>query len=185
MIAADTIPVYNYSHLANFGLDNGAIWTDTLRGIPVWTCTDWIEWFNALNTKYGEAKAKEIWKYFWAAGVSTIGGGLGMVQAGSGVAYDSVPLDCRTFNTEFRDFIDTYGLIDSVYTGIGSITKPIGFAVSGVNDIANGVSGITGAIANVGKILKWLIPAVLITVTILMIIKINRGQDLRFWKKSK
>ncbi len=80
MIAYNSIPVYNYSYLANALTPSyDAVFTDVIRKVPVWTCDDWIEWFSALKSKYGEAKAKETWSYFWNLGSSVSSGGAGEV----------------------------------------------------------------------------------------------------------
>ncbi len=154
-IVYNSIPVYNYSHIYNAGLDNGAIYTDTVSGKPLWTCADWVTFFKALSAKYGEAKAKDIWTYWWNLGLSKSAGGAGDSKAGSGLVYDSVPLDCRTFDSDFRVFLDKYKLKDVVYRGLGVITKPIGVGV----DIVKNASE---AVDNTSKVLKYAVPVLVV-----------------------
>ncbi len=156
VIDFNSIPVYNFSYVANAVTTNSAaIFTDVFRNEPVWTCADWIAFFNALNTKYGEAKAKQIWSNWWILGLSKSAGGKGDIRAGSGLVYDSVPLDCRTLNTDFRKFIDKYKLSDVVYKGLGVITMPLGTGVDIVTNVAD-------AVKNTSTALKYVVPSVVI-----------------------
>jgi len=155
MIDYKSIPVFNYSYVANAVSPSVAIFTDKSRNVPVWTCADWITFFNALKDKNGEASAKEIWSWWWNLGLSKSAGGMGDGRAGSGLVYDSVPLDCRSFNSDFRTFLDKYKLSDTVYKGLGNITKPIGVVTDVVGDVGS-------AISSTGKILKYGIPILLI-----------------------
>lgn len=176
MITYDTIPVYNYSLIANTG-QTTAIWTDAFRKLPVWTCADWIEWFEELKKQYSESTAKSVWKYFWSLGVSKSGGGMGDIRAGSGLIYDSVPLDCRTFNTDFRNFLSKYNLNDAVYTGLGNIAIPIGAGVDVVKHIAGAVGSVASGIDTTGKVLKYAIPALFIAgVGLLLIYGYKKAQ---------
>ena len=85
-ITFDSIPVYNYSYLANAFVPVPAIFTDKFTNLPVWTCADWITFFNALSSKYGENAAIGYWSYWWTLGLSKGAGGQGDPRAGSGVA---------------------------------------------------------------------------------------------------
>lgn len=156
MITFDSIPVYNYSYLANaLNPTSGAIFTDVVRKVPVWVCSDWITFFKELKNKYGEQKAKEYWSWWWTLGLSVSAGGQGDPRAGSGLVYDSVPLDCRSFDSDFRSFITKHNLSDTVYKGLGVITKPIGFASDIVKDV-------TSAVTSTSKIIKYGVPALLV-----------------------
>lgn len=162
VIDFDSIPVYNYSTVANaIGVSgSSAIFTDKLRNEPVWTCADWITFFNKLNSKYGEAKAKEQWGYWWNLGSSSGSGGAGDIRAGSGVLYDSVPEDCKTLDSDFRKFLDKYKLSDVVFKGLGKIAKPIGI----ITDVASTISDTLGMTS---KVLKYGIP-ILVGAVIIM-----------------
>ncbi|HWY11580.1 MAG TPA: hypothetical protein VN026_09660 [Bacteroidia bacterium] len=162
MIDYKSIPVYNYSHIYNIGLDNYAIYTDTVSGKPLWTCADWVTFFKALASKYGEAKAIQIWTYWWNLGLSKSAGGAGDIKAGSGLVYDSVPLDCRTFDSDFRAFLDKYKLQDVVYKGLGVIAKPLGVGVDIVENVASTVD-------TTSKVLKYAIPTLVVVASGLLI----------------
>lgn len=165
-IEYNSIPVYNYSYAAHAlspGSSTAAIFTDVARNQPVWTCEDWITFFNKLKAKHGEEQARKNWIYFWNLGLSKGAGGAGDLRAGSGLAYDSVPLDCRSFNTNFRSFIDKYKLTDAVYKGLGVLTKPIGLAT----DL---VDGVVSTAQTTGKILKYGVPILLVSGMALLIL---------------
>lgn len=169
LITYNSIPVYNYSYVANAVVSSSAEWTDKVRKIPVWTCSDWVTWWDKLNEKYGEEKADAVWTYFWSAGLSKFAGGMGDVRAGSGAIYDSVPVDCRSTNSEFRAFLNKHKkLNDVVYSGIGIITKPIGLGYDVVASVADGVSGLAAGVGKAGKVLKYAIPTLLIVGTLLL-----------------
>lgn len=178
MITADSIPVYNYSYAFNLGGGKEAIWTDTISGKLLWTCADWIAFFEALKTKNGEAKAKEIWSYWWNLGSSKSSGGAGDVRAGSGSVYDSVPLDCRTTNSDFRKFIDKYKLNDAVYKGLGNIAKPLGVGADVVVAATDLIEGAAGAASTLGKIIKYGVPILLITIAGVIVYKVYKSKAI-------
>jgi len=180
-ITADSIPVYNYSYIANALNPSGAssaIFTDEFTKTPVWTCADWIAFFEALKTKNGEAKAKEIWSYFWNLGVSKSAGGAGDLRAGSGMVYDSVPLDCRTFNADFRKFIDKYKLTDVVYKGLGVIAKPIGVGTDVATAATKAVEGASSAVSSLGNIIKYGVPIAVVALGVIIIYKVAKSKKI-------
>lgn len=136
---------------------------DTFGWADYWQCADWINWHKALVAKYGVDSANKTWADAWLDGVSTAGGGRG-VAPGSNAVFDSVPLDCRTFNSGFRDYIKKYkALNDAVYSGIGgTIVKPIGAAVDIVGNASNAVSNAGSTAENVTKTLKVVVPVVIV-----------------------
>ena len=156
MIKYDSIPVYNYSYVANAISPSIAIFTDTVRKETAWSCENWITFFNELKGKYGEVKAKDIWSNYWLMGLSKSAGGKGDVRTGSGLVYDSVPLDCRSFNSDFGNFITKYKLRDVVYKGLGNITKPIGSVTGIVGDVSDSAD-------TTAKVLKYGVPITVIT----------------------
>lgn len=131
---------------------------DSFGTADFWTCEDWIKWRAELGKKYTSTEADYIWSKAWLDGVSVSAGGTGEAP-GSGYVFDSVPLDCRTFNTAFKDFLNNNpNLRSAVYSGIGGlIAKPLGLGVDVVKGVVEGVS-------NASKALKWIIPIVLIIV---------------------
>lgn len=156
MISWDSIPVYNYSYVANAVLPTVAVFTDKYRKLPVWTCEDWIKFFDELKKKYGQEKAKSIWSNYWLMGVSKGAGGKGDPRTGSGLAYDSVPLSCRTDNASFRNFVSKYKMEDTVYMGLGNIAKPFGTVADVVSDAGDSLDMSS-------KILKYGVPALILT----------------------
>lgn len=168
MINANSIPVYNYSYLANLASFGGsAVYTDAVRNEPVWTCENWISFFAALKNEYGEEQARDTWTKYWLMGLSKSAGGQGDPRAGSGYIYDSVPLDCRSFNTAFRAFIQKYNLSDVVYKGLGNITKPIGVGV----DV---VSNVSDAAVTASKVIKYVVPIGIVVITLLITYRIYK-----------
>lgn len=142
-ITADSTPLYD-----SWG------WAD------YWSCSDWINWHKALRSKHGLDKANKIWVDAWLDGLSGAAGGRG-IAPGSNWAIDSVPLDCRTFNTEFREYIKSHkALYDAVYSGIGgTIAKPLGAG----SDVIEGVSS---GIGSLSKVIKYAIPVLAIIATV-------------------
>ena len=65
-----------------------------------WSCEDWIMWHKKLVEHFGKQSANDIWNYAYA-------------QSGS----LSSNLDCRTFNSSFRDYTNQNGL--SPYSNAG------------------------------------------------------------------
>jgi hypothetical protein len=125
-----------------------------------WNCTDWINWHKALRKQYSLDTANKIWVDAWLSGVSVAAGGKGTAP-GSNWAVDSVPLDCRTFNSEFRDYIkNNQTLYAAVYSGIGgTIAKPLGAG-------ADVVEGVSSGIGNLSKVIKYGVPVLVILTTI-------------------
>ena len=162
MITYNSVPVYNFSYIANAVAPSTAIFTDVYRKEAAWVCADWISFFKALLAKYGEAKAKEIWSTYWLMGVSKGAGGKGDPRTGSGLAYDSVPTDCRTFNSDFRAFVSKFKLDDTVYTGLGNIAKPLGQGAEVVGNVGDAITGTS-------KVLKYGLPILVATTIGLMI----------------
>ena len=105
-----------------------------------WKCSDWIAWHKANKAKYGKAVANQKFSLWWNK--QTMGAG---------------PLDCRTFNSEFRQYIRANDLESAVWDGAGvfkNILDPIGAG----GDI---VTGVSGGVGRVGRALRWIIPGVL------------------------
>lgn len=122
-----------------------------------WTCEDWVNWHKALVEKYGKEQADEMWVSAWLAGLSCVSGGTCTAE-GSNYFFDSVPIDCRTFNSTFRSYIqkgENKKLYGAVYSGIGGvIATPLGWAA----DVGSGVgSGF--------KAMKVIIPLAIVGVS--------------------
>jgi hypothetical protein len=108
--------------------------------------------------KYGLQKANQRFTDAWLDGLSVVAGGRGNAP-GSNYIVDSVPLDCRSFNSSFRDYISkNQALYDVVYSGIaGTIVKPIGAAVDVVENVGGGIS-------NVSKVIRYGLPIIIILI---------------------
>ena len=92
-----------------------------------WTCSQWVMWHKANKRKYGKAVADQKFGVWW-----------NKQDTGSG------PLDCRTFNYEFRKYIAANNLQDIVWEGagiLGNIFKPVGAAGDVITGGSRAVSG--------------------------------------------
>lgn len=127
--------------------ENGVITADSIPDLDDWGfdewwgCSDWVAWHKANKQKYGTAVANQKFAEYWNK--QTMGSGA---------------LDCRTFNTDFRNYVAANDLSDIVYESaglFGLLLKPIGAGSDVVTGVSRGVS--TGA-----KIMRVLIPAALI-----------------------
>ena len=90
-----------------------------------WSCEDWIQWHRLLLEKFDKQKAKILWEYAYAKS-----GGL------------SSNLDCRTFNSTFRNYARTNGL--DTYGNAG-IFAPV---LQGYGTLADVSSGILGGVGS-------------------------------------
>lgn len=107
-----------------------------------WSCNDWMIWHKANVLKYGLQRANSKFMAEW-----------------DNLAFISKTQDCRSFNTDFRNYMRKVGLLNSLYGGTGVIAQPIGAA----NDI---VSNVSGGFSNASKILKIALPILMIGVVI-------------------
>ena len=93
-----------------------------------WSCEDWIQWHRLLLEKFGKAKAKILWEYAYSKS-----GNL------------SSNLDCRTFNSAFRNYardngLDTYanaGIFTPIFEGYGAIADASSGLLGGVGSFFN------------------------------------------------
>ena len=129
---------------------------DSFGTADYWGCVEWVRWYNELEAFYGNDKAEKIWSDAWLDGLSVAGGGRG-IAVGSGYVFDSVPIDCRSFNNQFISFLDEHPNLNAVVRkGIaGLITRPISIGSEVVSGIVSGVS--SGV-----KALKYIVPLVLV-----------------------
>jgi hypothetical protein len=105
-----------------------------------WSCEDWILWHKFLITKFGKSKANFLWDYAYS-------------QSGT----LSSNLDCRSFNSGFRDYVRKNGLnpyanagiFRPVLQGVGTIQDVTGGVLSGVSSVftGNNVKGILNIVA--------------------------------------
>lgn len=136
-----------------------------------WGCAEWIKWYNELRKVYTREESDYIWSKAWLDGVSSISGGNGTAP-GSNYISDSVPLDCRTFDSNFKDFLEKNpNLKSAVFSGIGGlIAKPVGLTVSVVNGVVTFADNTLQTATTTSTILKYAIPILVIILFIFLII---------------
>lgn len=116
-----------------------------------WDCIDWIEWHKVMKQNKGKEYADATFLEWWNK--QTTG---------------AHALDCRSFNQEFRNYFKDEKLLDALYSGLASIAYPIG-TVGDIWTSALKSAGFTAkAIENTTKVLKILLPIVLIVVVIIL-----------------
>jgi hypothetical protein len=86
-----------------------------------WNCDDWILWHKFLKQKFGQNKANFLWDYAFAQSGSLSGN-----------------LDCRTFNSSFRDYVRQNGL--KPYANAGIFT-PVLQGAGTIQDVTGGILG--------------------------------------------
>ncbi len=143
-----------------------------------WGCEDWIKWYIELRKVYTPTQSDYIWSKAWLDGVSVVGGGNG-TASGANYITDSVPLDCRTFNNNFKNFLNTYpNLKSAVYSGLaGLIVKPIGLGVDVVNGVVKFGEDTISGITTTSTILKYAIPTVIVVLIIFLLIFVYKYSD--------
>lgn len=144
---------------------------DTFGFADFWQCEDWMLWYSELRKVYSQQDSDYIWSKAWVDGVSSVSGGNGTAP-GSNYIVDSVPLDCRTFNENFKSFLNANTNLKSVvFTGIGGlIAKPIGLGVDVINGVITFGSNTVKGITSVSTILKYAIPVTILILFIVLII---------------
>lgn len=109
-----------------------------------WGCAEWISWHKAMKQKYGKPTADDKFMKWWSkqtTGAST--------------------LDCRSFNTGFREYFSGEKLLDAIYGSVAWI-KPIGAAVDLIGDASDTASNLGDTATNIAKTLKIVIPIVIV-----------------------
>lgn len=109
-----------------------------------WSCLDWITWHKAMKAKYGQERANQVFVQYYG-------------EAGFGAA----SYDCRTFNSDFREYARDNGFLDQLYGGIGVIMQPFGWAIETGGNL---VENIGGAAVGTTKVLRILIPVAAIAI---------------------
>lgn len=136
-----------------------------------WGCNEWMQWYIELRKVYTPEQSDYIWSKAWLDGVSTVAGGNG-TASGSNYIVDSVPLDCRTFDSNFKKFLSDYpNLSSAVYSGIGGlIAKPLGLGTDVVNGVVKFGQNTLSTVSTTSTILKYIIPVTIIILFIFLII---------------
>lgn len=112
-------------------------------GAECWTCYDLIQWHRLMDKTYGRVEANRRFLDSW----------------NNDTPFLCEQADCRSFNSTFRSYMSSVGLLDSLYSGIAIIAKPIGF----ITDTAGNSADI---VTNTLKVLKWIVPIALVAVGI-------------------
>lgn len=117
-----------------------------------WSCQDWILWHKKLVEHFNKPTANDIWNYAFSKSASLSGN-----------------LDCRTLNSDFRQYVKQNNLLPYLGAGVFTpILQGYGTAsdvvVGGLNTASNVTSGAFGFIDSIfgGKNLKKTMSIVLI-----------------------
>lgn len=122
-------------------------------GSDCWTCDDLILWHKLMTDAYGKDEANTRFISSFTNDTPTV----------------CEQLDCRSFNSNFREYFKKVGILDSLYSGIGVLAKPIGFTNDVGGSIADILSNTVGGAANTSKVLKYLLPILLVIGAIVLI----------------
>ena len=174
-VTADSQPIYS----TEFGVIQALtseVNTDGATGNPSWVCDDWRLWFEAQSSQYGKDVATQNFITAWLNGLSKSAGGNGLVEDGSGYIYDSVPLSCRSLDSNFQSFLNDNPQIKSaVFSGVaGSIAGLIGTGHTVVVDAGNVVSNVADSVSNTSNTFKYLVPIVVIILVIGLLIYLGK-----------
>lgn len=112
-----------------------------------WDCYDWITWHKALTAKYGVAQANATFLQAWDKQDT----------------FFAAPVDCRSFNSEFKQYAKDNGFYDGLFSGIGAIAQPIAAGTSVVTAASNLVGNTADSANTASKYLKYVIPVLAIT----------------------
>jgi uncharacterized membrane protein YadS len=83
--------------------------------------------------------------------------------------FDSVPIDCRTYNQAFKSFLDKNpALKDAVFVGalgstVGKVESGSVSVVTAAGDILSNSAKTAG---NISKMLTWLVPVLILLIII-------------------
>jgi hypothetical protein len=103
-----------------------------------WDCNNWVQWHKELKKKFGVDKAKLIWEYAYAKGSNF-----------------SSHWDCRSFNSQFRSYINGEDL--DPYANLGALAlliKPLGLGtdiIKGGTDVVSGAADFVGSLGQNAK----------------------------------
>lgn len=143
---ANAIPLYNDNILKFWN------WFDS-----VWGCNDWMTWHKSMVKSFGKTKADNRFMQYW-----------------DDLATGSSAIDCRTFNSSFRTYMRSVGLLDALYSGLGVIAQPIGGVIELGTGIGSGIGSLGGGIKAAGNVLKVVIPLLVIVAVVFIIIYANK-----------
>ena len=119
-----------------------------------WSCADWVEWHRQLKAYYGIEQANRIF-----------------IEAFQGAGQLSASYDCRSFNSDFRQYAKDNGFYDALYSGIsGLVVQPIGWGTDVVDDTGNVIDNITSTVSSASSIIRTAVPLLLITLFVFLIL---------------
>lgn len=133
-----------------------------------WGCSEWIQWHKAQKAKYGKAAADANFSAAWSKN-----------------GWGSAPLDCRTFNSEFRNYMRTEKLLDAAI-GNAAIVRPIGAASDVLKDASEVITTVSSQTKNaaenagnlVNNVLKWLPWVGLFVVGVVIYIAVSERKSI-------
>lgn len=112
-----------------------------------WTCSDWTTWHTKMKDKFGKQVANQRFLAAWEQ-----------------QTFGAHAIDCRSFNTAFRDYARANGFFDALYSGIGVIAQPIGVGTDLVSATGETISSIGKGVSRTAKVTSYILPAVIIIV---------------------
>lgn len=168
-ITADSTPVYFANSGVSTVLSPGSWFhtgskTDQGTGLPGWTWQNWATWYGALQSKYGTDKANQIWADAWQRGLaSTESGDISDPETGSGVLWNSVPIDAK-YDDNFLAWIKGKDyLYNVVFNGVlGKSAAAIDTTTKVVTDIGSGIGSLGSGLGNSLKVVSYVVPVLLV-----------------------
>jgi hypothetical protein len=111
-----------------------------------WSCDDWKTWYYLLKEHFGTDKARYIWNYAYAQGTAL-----------------ASHWDCRTYNSDFREFVKKNNLNTLANAGmLAPLINVLGGVFDFVGSIGDTISNVAGGLGTAGKVIKVAIPVSLI-----------------------
>lgn len=107
-----------------------------------WSCAQWQEWYFTLKNHYSLEETKTIWLNAYH-------------KAGFGAA----SYDCRTFNSDFKNFLLLEGIYDQAHSWA---TQPISAGVTIFSEGGKLLQKTGEGLGVSSKIIKFIIPAAII-----------------------
>lgn len=137
----------NYRYIATTGeeiTENSVPDLDDWGWDDYWTCSDWTAWHKIVKDKKGKETADSLFLRYW-----NLQGAL------------SHALNCRTFNSDFRDYTRKEGLLSKLYDG-APYMQPFGVGTDVINTAGDVINAATDTVSTTAKILKYAIPVALV-----------------------
>lgn len=123
-------------------------------GNDCWSCNDLINWHVQMIAKYGQAEANKRFIDSFTNDTPIV----------------CEQLDCRSLNSNFRQYFEQQGILSDLYTGIGVIAQPIGFGSDIINKAGDAIKDVANIGTNTTKTLSYLVPTLLIIASIVAVV---------------